>query len=220
MYCAVIGDMIDSRHLENRNEIQERLKQTLREVNADYADAIASDFTVTLGDEFQGVLLDPAPLFEITDRIEMRMYPVKIRFGIGVGALSTEIDRASSIGADGPAYYSARRAVEEIKKEENRKRGQKTNMMIASDAASMCCEPLMNAVFAMLALCNLQWSAREREIVYDMLTHRDGQEATAARLGIAQSSVQRGLERAGYYTYLKARESLSDAIAKAWRETE
>jgi hypothetical protein len=146
--------MIDSRQLENRNEIQERLKQTLREVNADYADAIASDFTVTLGDEFQGVLLDPAPLFEITARSEMRMYPVKIRFGIGFGTLGTEIARASAIGADGPAYYSARRAVEEIKKEENRKRGQKTNMMIASDAASMCCEPLMNAVFAMLALCN------------------------------------------------------------------
>lgn len=217
MYCAIIGDMVNSRKLENRYEMQEHLKKILNEVNRNHADAIASDFTVTLGDEFQGVLKNTAPLLSIVESIEMRMFPVRVRFGIGIGALSTEIDRNSSIGADGPAYYYAREGIQQIKKEENRKRGQITDMMIVSEHEQGNCASLMNELFAAVAFIKKKWSVREREIVYDMLTHRDGQEATAARLGIAQSSVQRGLERAGYYTYLKAKEVLEDAIAKEWR---
>lgn len=42
------------------------------------------------------------------DSLRKHMYPVSIRFGIGFGDISTDIDMDAAIGADGPAFYAAR----------------------------------------------------------------------------------------------------------------
>lgn len=41
---------------------------------------------------------------EIITEIESVLYPVNIRFGVGIGKITTEINRELSIGADGPGY--------------------------------------------------------------------------------------------------------------------
>ena len=55
-YIVIIGDIINSRELEHRNEVQERLKRTLQDINERYNADIAASFMITLGDEFQGLL--------------------------------------------------------------------------------------------------------------------------------------------------------------------
>lgn len=44
---------------------------------------------------------------EIITEIESVLYPVNIRFGVGIGKITTEINRELSIGADGPGYMIA-----------------------------------------------------------------------------------------------------------------
>ena len=41
---------------------------------------------------------------EIITEIESVVYPVNIRFGVGIGKITTEINRELSIGADGSGY--------------------------------------------------------------------------------------------------------------------
>lgn len=48
---------------------------------------------ITLGDEFQGLLNNPAYAIEIVKYIQRELYPVKLRFGIGIGEISTEINQ-------------------------------------------------------------------------------------------------------------------------------
>ena len=56
MYYAIIGDMVGSRTLPGRSMAQTSLRDTLAKVNDAFHADIAAKFTVTLGDEFQGLL--------------------------------------------------------------------------------------------------------------------------------------------------------------------
>ena len=56
MYFAIIGDIIASKTISNRSEVQNHLKRILDQVNEEYKSNIASRFSITLGDEFQGLL--------------------------------------------------------------------------------------------------------------------------------------------------------------------
>ena len=97
MYFAIIGDIIASKTISNRSEVQNHLKRILDQVNEEYKSNIASRFSITLGDEFQGLLHSAAHLFELLDTIQFQLYPTKIRFGIGVGDMNTEIIQETSI---------------------------------------------------------------------------------------------------------------------------
>lgn len=114
-YLAIIGDIIDSRHLEDRAAVQSKLEVVLKDVNTDYARDIKSKFLITLGDEFQGLLIPTSEAFSIVNTILDQMYPVKIRFGLGHGKITTSI-KETAIGMDGPAFYAARQALESFKK--------------------------------------------------------------------------------------------------------
>ena len=47
---------------------------------------------ITLGDEFQGLLKNGSAAVFIIDKIEREMYPIKFRFGLGVGEITTDIN--------------------------------------------------------------------------------------------------------------------------------
>ena len=55
-YYAIIGDIKRFKKIENRCEIQEKLKKILDNVNSIYNNDISAKFLITLGDEFQGLL--------------------------------------------------------------------------------------------------------------------------------------------------------------------
>ena len=103
-YAAIIGDIKDSRKLDTRKQIQKNLNHILNQLNTEYSFDISAKFTITLGDEFQGLLHNCTNLLHITETIQREMYPVKLRFGIGVGEITTDINPELAIGADGPSY--------------------------------------------------------------------------------------------------------------------
>ena len=121
-YAAVIGDIKASRHLENRREVQKDLQRVLEQVNRKYAEDITSKFLITLGDEFQGLLCSGKNILNMINEIKMEMYPVRIRFGVGFGPITTDIWTEMALGADGPGYYRAREAIETLKEQEKKKR--------------------------------------------------------------------------------------------------
>ena len=59
---------------------------------------------ITLGDEFQGLLEITVSILEIIKYIQREIYPIKLRFGVGIGNVSTLINHEAAIGADGPAF--------------------------------------------------------------------------------------------------------------------
>jgi hypothetical protein len=118
-YIAVIGDIRGSRGLEHREDVQEQFRQKVRTLNTQLPEnAIASQGTVTTGDEFQILLGDATSAIEAAVWINDELHHlVKMRFGIGLGELETAINREQAIGMDGPCFHRAREAVDEAKQE-------------------------------------------------------------------------------------------------------
>lgn len=112
---AIIGDIIGSRDLgSQRSYAQKRLFLFLDEINKRYEEAIISAFTVTAGDEFQGLIckadLIPDLIWELESSLKYR-----VRLGIGCGRLSTQLQPVA-IGMDGPVWHAAREAIEDASK--------------------------------------------------------------------------------------------------------
>ena len=117
-YIVVIGDIISSRKVEKRNDLQKKLLEVFADLNSTrYKNHLVSPYMITLGDEFQAVYERADHLFLDSIRILERVFPQKIRFSFGVGEISTDINRQQSIGMDGSAFYFAREGIENLKEQ-------------------------------------------------------------------------------------------------------
>ncbi len=217
-YIAIIGDIKDSKKLENRNMIQNQLKQVFEMINETYCADISSKFLITLGDEFQGLLHNGANALTIIHEIEGKMFPVKIRFGIGVGEITTDIDKDTPLGADGPAYYNARIAIEGLKADEKKNMSISSDIRIEIDKENYDSARFMNTIFSLLTAIKNSWTVRQREIIFDMMKHQDSQVEAAKRFNIRQSSIHKNLTKGNYYTFCDALHTIDLALGEIRRE--
>lgn len=213
-YIVIIGDIINSRELEQRSEVQEKLKQALHDINEKYNTDIAARFMITLGDEFQGLLHNGNNTMKLIEELRSIMYPVRLRFGIGIGGVSTNIHQVETREIDGPCYYNARKAIDYLKKNENRYHNDEADTRIEIESDSLGVSNLMNTVLSLMSVIERNWTERQRTIIYDYAMYQDGQEKCAARLEIAQSSVQRGLTNGNYYAYAQALNTMNTILGE------
>ncbi len=208
-YIAIIGDIVDSKKIQDRDKAQSRLKDTLSAVNKWYSNSIASDFIITLGDEFQGLLKSGEEAIRIIEEIEYKMYPVKIRFGIGIGEITTEIDPKMSLGADGPAYYNARQMIEELKAIKNKTGEYNIKLKSGND-----CDILINVIFSLLYVLKSHWTDRQREVVHASYYYTVRQSRIAEMFKMTQPTIQQILKRANYVKYGNAMETLEKILSE------
>ena len=201
IYTAVIGDIKNSRILSERGEVQKHLHEVLAEINERYKTEICAKFLITLGDEFQGLLCKPERCLEIIRLIENKLYPVKLRFGVGIGEITTSINEEMALGADGPAFYSAREAITEIKNNE-RKDANYPNVKFASTEESIDLRQV-NSICSLLKFLKRRWTTKQTETIRDLELYGGNQKESAERLGINQSNISRRLVDSGYSIYLQ-----------------
>ena len=219
-YIAIIGDLKDSKQVKEREVTQQKLRSTLQTINEKYAADIASKFTITLGDEFQGLLSSGENIMAILLEIEQHIYPVRIRFGIGIGDITTDINPELAIGADGPAYYDARSAVEYLKQNEKRKQSTPADIRIESNTEAQSTIDLLNTIFTLMATLKGTWTSRQRQIIGDLLKHSDSQSDVAGRLDIQQSTVQKSLVSGNFYSYKEALSTIERVLGEIRREND
>lgn len=197
VYCAIIGDIVNSKKIPNRQEIQNLFASVLIQINIEFDNDIASNFTITLGDEFQGLISKPSLSYEIIKIIKQRMSPVELVFGVGIGEMKTTIKREISIGSDGPAYHYARNMVEKAKKI-------RPSIRYYSDTAS---DELINGLLYFTESCINSRTAKQVEVVklFDELKF---QKEVAKRLNKSQSTISGMLLNAFYYEVANAEEEI------------
>ena len=211
-HIAIIGDIIKSKKITNRNEIQKKLKEVLDKINKNYENDISSKFIITLGDEFQGLLSNGINAMSIITEIERNMFPIKIRFGIGIGRISTDVNKEMALGADGPGYYKARDAIKYLKENENKKQTISADIRLEVEGKNQATTLMLNTILTLMTAIKQTWSLRQREIIWDMLEHEDSQIEVAKRLKIKQPSVQKSFSKGKYYTYKNSLDTISKAL--------
>jgi hypothetical protein len=115
-HLVLIADVIGSRDLPNRAEVQRRLRNSLAARNqARGPQGLLSPYTLTLGDELQAVLAQARGVFRDILTIAADLQPVALRFALAIGDIETPIDPERAIGMDGSAFHRARAGVDQLK---------------------------------------------------------------------------------------------------------
>lgn len=114
-YVSLIIDIEKSKSysIVDRNEMQHFLDRCIRNLNILYYNELQCEVTFSAGDEFQGLFNNVVSALSYLRILEMLVKPVKIRAGIGVGDWTIKVEHGLSTQQDGPAYYKARKAIEE-----------------------------------------------------------------------------------------------------------
>ncbi len=201
---AIIGDIIDSKKIDenNRRLLQSKLSSVLNEINEEYKADIVSNFIITLGDEFQGLLNKSQYLLEIIEKIQFNIGEVKFRFGIGIGKIYTDINREASIGSDGPAYHKARKSISILKNNKNFQ-----NIYIES--SDIVVDEELNA--HLFWVCNSfnNWSTLQKKIVkLKIKDYNIIQAKISDILNIDQSLVSRSLKASNFENYNLSKKSI------------
>lgn len=214
MYIALIGDIIESKKIQDRAQVQQQLLRLMKELNWQYQDYLISPFTVTTGDEFQALFSPNSYMFQIIDQLSVAFSPYEIRFGIGVGEMVTEINKEQSIGSDGPAYWLAREAINHIHA--------KNDYGINHISVFLADEEVTWTVNAMLAACSFiqsKWTEVQYDVLKQLLTENIYDETfshkeIARLLGITPSAFNKRIKASGLKIYLRNKRVAMNQILK------
>ena len=205
MYLALIADVIDSKMVQERFDLQKQVEKTLQKMNEVFGDYLASRFTLTLGDEFQALLKVDAPVFQIIDTLRSELTPTQLRFGIGLGEIVTAIDPLQSIGADGPAYWNARAAINLV-----HQKNDYGNTQIYFSSGKENQDIFVNALIASGEAIRSSWRGSQEEILLDLLkrcvySENFSQQDLAQSLEINPSALSKRLKSSSIRVYLRGR---------------
>ena len=205
MYLALIADVIDSKMVQERFDLQKQVEKTLQKMNELFGDYMVSRFTLTLGDEFQALLKVDAPIFQIIDTLRSELTPTQLRFGIGLGEIVTAIDPLQSVGADGPAYWNARAAINFV-----HQKNDYGNTQIYFSSGKENQDYFVNALIASGEAIRSGWRESQEEILLNLLkrsvySETFSQQDLAQSLAINPSALSKRLKSSSVRVYLRGR---------------
>jgi hypothetical protein len=202
LYIAVIGDLVESRAIKDRNAVQKKLEKTLNRINTGKTkDAIISRFRITLGDEFQGLVSRHFSFQAFMDQYQRDTgEELNTRFGIGLGGLATDL-KEEAVGMDGPCFHHARSALESARK-------MKTAVFFSGFEADIA----LNALFQSCDDIRRKWKKRQSEVIH--VHEKYGDQITAAKkLDISRQAVHLVLKAARYELYKSGMEGVQQLIS-------
>ena len=117
-YYIIMADIIHSSHIPGR-ELMDKFKQDVAAVNEKFSANIKSPLSITLGDEFQGVVDDLSAAMEIIFYLDQRLLKVEpgycMRYVVNYGCIDTPISKQNAYGMLGEGLTHARSLLEELK---------------------------------------------------------------------------------------------------------
>ena len=209
VFVAVIGDIRGSRELADRSEAQREFKQVVNSLNEELPDSsIASQFTVTTGDEFQALLREATDAVEAVVSVSDRFHPAQLRFGIGVGALDTQLNPTQAIGMDGPCFHRAREAIEAA---------EDAGAWVRVDGWSSELVAHVNAMFDLVQCVREDWTDRQAQFAR-ALKAEGTQKRVVERFDVSKSTVSESLSSGHVQEVREAEASLGNQLQAALEE--
>lgn len=181
---VVLGDVVDSREIADRDAFQGRLDGACRAVNERHAAAIHAPFAVLKGvDELGAVLTDPTVVYDVARTFADRLAPQRLRLVVARGEVYLGVETRDVARMDGPAFHRANELLAGAERDG-----------LLFDAA-VTGSPLDTAVADEVNLLlgrRVAWTDRQREVVTEY-RRRGTQTAAAEALGISQQAVSKAL---------------------------
>lgn len=186
---VLLGDVVDSRAIDDRDAFGETLADACGAVTSEHADAFDAPLEPLKGiDEVGGVLTDPAPIYDVLDGLRERLHPQELRVAVAAGRVDVGHDTGDVSRMDGPAFHRADELVTDLSG---------SPLRVAFDFEDA---PLAGALadeVNLLFILKARWTDHQRRVV-KAYRAADSQTEVADALGVSQAAVSKALSRASW----------------------
>lgn len=200
-YLVLIGDIEASRKSKQRHALQSQLKSVLAELNRDSKPPIAP-YTITLGDEFQAVFTQADGLFAGLLRILIALHPIRVRFALGLGDITTELNTEQALGMDGPAFYRAREGIEHLKS---------TGELLHVGGLPSGTAELVDGSLKLISQRMRKWHVNRLAILHGLM-RGDKVQPIAKQLGISEQAVYKNIHSGGLEAVIQVLSAISTLL--------
>ena len=203
-YYVVLGDVVQSRKIEDREAFQEQLAETCEQFTARKRDDIYGDFKILKGvDEFGGVLQSLENLYDVVVTFQDALHPHQVRMVVASGAIDVGLTTFDVEKMDGEAFHRASQRLEALEDDPL------VFDLLIDD------EPLGRTVADEINLLldrRSEWTDRQREVIR-IREEVDTQSAAAERLDVTQQAVSNVLSGANWQFVNKIEGRLRETLA-------
>lgn len=165
-----MGDIVSSSSYESRT-LHKELKEVTASCNSDLKNEILSPYTITLGDEFQGIAksLESAikTLFYFEEAFLKKEYHFKLHYVLHYGEIETEVNKEIAYEMMGPGLTKARELLT------NKKRTRKRFEFELGDKTSTL---QFTRLFEVLDTIILSWKQEDYALIIDMINNDNNAE--------------------------------------------
>jgi hypothetical protein len=187
--AVLMGDLVGSERARSVQAVHRAFNAAVDSANQRHAKRIASPLTITLGDEFQGLLRTLLDAWSVACELRLRLLAANVscRFVVGTTELETPVNRKQAWNMMGSGLAAAREKL-------NDKRT--SNAYRFSLPADPLLASLLDAVGDSLTEVELGWTPTQLEYYSKVRDGARTKEKTARSLGIAPRSLYKVLHAA------------------------
>jgi hypothetical protein len=169
-----MGDIVGSERAPVPHELHASFNQVVNDHNRHFAASIASPLTITLGDEFQGMLYSLAHATPLVRSLRRHFlnHSINCRFVIGQAALSTPINRTKAWNMMGRGLARAREKLNDKKNNTIYSFSLLDNDLI---------EQLVDALGVGLTVIEKGWTRRQQADIWDLSSGQSASELARKR---------------------------------------
>lgn len=166
-YHILMADIIRSRDIANGEGFMDQFKALVALANEKFKDSVISPLTITLGDEFQGIVKNSEALFKllffIDETILKEGYQFQLRYSLVFGDIQTEINTEIAHEMYGAGLTMARESLKHVKKEGH-------NHFIALNDKK---DPLLTPCMRLYQSIKEDWKTADHNTISAFLEHDD-----------------------------------------------
>lgn len=196
----LMGDIVGSSQSDNIS-LQKEFSKLIGKINQEFQNKLKSPLTITLGDEFQGVVVDLKTSIEMIVNIEENKwemeYPILIRYSLGLGEISTPINSEIAFGMLGEGLTKVRNSLIELKDKD-------TRIVLTGDFPN---KEQISLSLDLLLEKQEEWRWKDRDVISGYIMGKDYKKI-AEEIGKDNSTVWRKFKSLEFASYEKRKRLL------------
>jgi hypothetical protein len=189
VYAILMGDIVGSESAPSIKTVHRTFNTAVDSANETHAANIASPLTITLGDEFQGLLTGLVHAWDVAAEMRIRLLVANVscRFVIGAATLETPLNTKQAWNMMGAGLSAARAKLNDK---------QTVNAYRFSLPGEPIIEPLMDAVGDALTQLELEWTPTQLAYFAKVRETQRTNAEVAKSLGVTARSLYKVLHAA------------------------
>lgn len=192
----VLGDVISSRKVNNRDAYYDSLQEVVSFLNTSFANSFETAFELYAGDSF-GVVVKSEEVGRLITVLTDLLHPIKVRLVVVKGTILKGLESKDFTQLDGPALWKANEMVQQLKKN-------KRFVAFALNRPDWINESL-NGMANLVLATKYNWHNNKLKAIRGVVSGKT-QAAIGAELSLKQQTVAKHLKEP-YEIFIEAEEA-------------